>query len=311
MKFKAIYTLGTIILAFLSLSTFALRLMIIGDSVDRMMVEDWCSSRNTTVITDKNIETSHTTAKYNETIAFLKQRFARSHHRFNAWEFRVCYAHHADVNISFVMNKCGVQVKGPFWMPLRTMQGIESQLQDSESVATTMEVSIGTAVDTLSSPEVLGGSVDALILHSTFWDLGRLSETLLPYGGNLSQWANGWAHNASELMRSVRRRVPAQVYLWRQSTTFRIVQPPAWHTRTAHNAKQLLDARVPEILATHGYELVSVTKVKGHNILRDFLHPGRIVASRMFAYELQVAKNCVSRFANGASTKGCAMQTER
>ena len=273
----------------------SLRVVVIGDSVDRYMVEAWCVANNGTLVTEANLRTDF--SENNGTLAFLRHRFRDLTFRHNAWEFRVCQAPLMRTNVSFVMNKCGVSTNGPFWTPIRTTKGIETELETSKSVKETLQISLGPALHALSHAKVLGGAPDAVILQSAFWDLGRLKDTLVPYGRSpqgqpqLGRWVRGWLANATMLMAAVQEEVFATAYFWREATVFGIAAGE-WNNKQAHAALVQMRKVISPYTEKRGYTFVPVvSKVSGSHQRRDLLHPSPTAALQMFAFALQFVKN--------------------
>ena len=75
-----------------SFSSRALRVMVIGDSVDRYMVSDWCVENNGILYTDKTMNK----------FTALNELMSPHSRRFKSWEFRTCIALSRGINISYV-----------------------------------------------------------------------------------------------------------------------------------------------------------------------------------------------------------------
>src|SRR5687767_7475922 len=79
-----------------------LRLLIIGDSVDRLLVNDWCSAYNANI----HLETSpHPTNHSSHTVHKVFEPFNK---RLRSWEIRICENYHSNIYVSMIANKHGV-----------------------------------------------------------------------------------------------------------------------------------------------------------------------------------------------------------
>ena len=332
MKLMKAYMLAFLLLSAIFQGSGGLRVVVIGDSVDRFMVEDWCVRHGGRLITQADTRVDNAT---DPVVSFLHHRFKENGARHNAWEFRVCHCAEYRVNVSFVMNKCGVRTNPPYWTPIRTMAGVEKELKNSKSVRQTVDISIGPALRALGHAAVLGGHVHAVLLQSNFWDLSVLRDTILDYGYDPSvtppdyvapepvgvsgyvppppppadvvdRWVDGWGRNASHLMAAVRHRVRADVYFWRESTDFSVATMGAWNDDIANSTKLLMDVRAWEETERSGYELVPVSRVDDHHGIRrrDMLHPSVSAAAALFQYELRFIRSRIPGEQGQAETKG-------
>jgi hypothetical protein len=309
-----------------------LRMVVIGDSVDRFMVEDWCVRHRGRLITQAETRVNNAT---DPVVSFLHHRFKDHGARHNAWEFRVCHSAEYRVNVSFVMNKCGVRTNPPYWTPIRTMAGVEKELRSSMSVRQTVDISIGPALRALATAEVLGGHVHAVLLQSNFWDLSVLRDTMLDYGYDprvtppdyvapeplgasgyvppppppadvVGRWVDGWGRNASHLMAAVRHCVRADAYFWRESTDFSLATHGAWNDDVANATKLLMDVRAWKETERSGYELIPVSRVSDHRGIRrrDMLHPSVSAAVALFQYELRFIRSRIPEEQEQGEGKG-------
>lgn len=150
-----------------------MRLFLIGDSVDRYAVSDWCHHYDGILVTDKTMNDPE--YESSSAIMALKYEMSRYRDRQKSWEFRLCLCSQRNVNISFVFNRIGVHKSGPYFMPITTTYGIKKQLQKSKSLLHSLKLSIGPAIRILSKSEIIGGnSLDGVIVNSGFWDLVSL-----------------------------------------------------------------------------------------------------------------------------------------
>lgn len=83
------------------------RILLIGDSVDRYSIEDWCNSYKYNII--KGGDKILTNGTFPNTVF---DYFGNYHERNRAWEIRICENHSKQVIIGFLFNKIGVKPSG-------------------------------------------------------------------------------------------------------------------------------------------------------------------------------------------------------
>jgi hypothetical protein len=83
------------------------RILLIGDSVDRYSIEDWCNAYKYNII--KGGDKTITNGTYPNTVF---NYFGNYHERNRAWEVRICENHSKQVIIGFIFNKIGVKPSG-------------------------------------------------------------------------------------------------------------------------------------------------------------------------------------------------------
>ena len=289
----------------------SLRVMVIGDSVDRYMVSDWCLENGGILYTDKTMNT----------FPALNQLMSPLSRRFKSWEFRTCISLSRGINISYVFNRIGVRTQEPFYMPLTTVAGLnekeKSLLKNSNSQEKSIMITIGPALKALSDPKILGGEVEAVFLHSGFWDLSKRVDVKGQDNGvvAMGDWIDSWYNNATILMSLIQKRYPkANFFGWRYLSDFTIAHsapknsnidaaprnpnPRNWHDATAHKLKDKMNKKLQLLQQNSSSSSSSSSINKGrskklyqildHRLLhsrsarRDLLHVSRAACVEIF-----------------------------
>ena len=278
-------------------SSDVLRLLIIGDSVDRYAIEDWCakSNNNSYLFTERS---SLATLASSNTVQDLLKPFGQ---RRKAWEIRVCERQILStgrvIYVAFLFNKLGVKPR-PFWhTPLATMGGLARY--DFHNTSESFRVGIAPAV--VPIVKAMGGQPHGVLLNSVFWDLSHLYKEMeatyirensnstttenakdtdtskfVPKRSNIDdeEWLGEWFKNASLLMEVVKETFPHSSWFgWRRANTFHPVVKGHWNTFGALRQLLQMEKRVPELCEKGGYELISFSVKSSQVSLRDVMHP--------------------------------------
>jgi len=201
-------------------------LLVIGDSVDRYMVDDWCDHH-----------------RANDTYGFVQEVFGQKPDaRFGrwsewgrvsedfqnllkssgvagwqAWQSRICIVSDLGVAAAFVHNFKGVDTQGPWWQEpeykeLYNMSCTEtSPPADCHDTQRWLRPAVGAITEYLKvKPEVT-------IIHSNRWDVVRMHEIQhVPQ----ESFANGviqaeWKQNATKYIEAIKEIVPGSKVIWR------------------------------------------------------------------------------------------------
>ena len=285
-----------------SFSSRALRVMVIGDSVDRYMVSDWCVENNGILYTDKTMNK----------FTALNELMSPHSRRFKSWEFRTCIALSRGINISYVFNRIGVRTREPFYMPITTVAGLNEEqkllLKNSNSQEKSIMITIGPALKALTNPKVLGGPVEAVFLHSGFWDLSkRVNITVSNEKGDghvvakaMDKWIDNWYNNASILMSLMQKQYPEAHYFgWRYASDFSIAHHSHlaarnWHDLMAHKLKDKMNQKIKLLKDTNDssglnnlrskrqYKILDHRLLHSPSARRDPLHLSRPACVQIF-----------------------------
>lgn len=131
------------------------------------------------------------------------------------------YKHH--VSIGFLFNTQGVSPQPPWFWPQKSNLDIYSSIFHSFNISDSFGAAQGPAI----APLLKGykGPVDAYMVNSVFWDIGRLVTGTLRYKGGLdicnipykrAEHVASWARNASDLVLTIDHYFPhAKWKAWR------------------------------------------------------------------------------------------------
>eukprot|EP00602_Paraphysomonas_sp_CaronLab_P011119 CAMPEP_0185039284 /NCGR_PEP_ID=MMETSP1103-20130426/35982_1 /TAXON_ID=36769 /ORGANISM="Paraphysomonas bandaiensis, Strain Caron Lab Isolate" /LENGTH=154 /DNA_ID=CAMNT_0027578105 /DNA_START=327 /DNA_END=788 /DNA_ORIENTATION=+ len=128
----------------------------------------------------------------------------------------------------------GASPNGPWYDPRKSQLGLEKYAKGSmNSMAETFRIAQGPAITPLVS--AMGGSPDAVIVNTCFWDIGRLVTGPMGRHGGVetcsspilrTQWVKSWANNASELVDAIREYFPRTWMAWRSANDILTPDPP-------------------------------------------------------------------------------------
>lgn len=245
-----------------------LRLIVIGDSVDRYMVQDWCSFVEGHIHTEISRARTNHTGDSNVIDLFYPYR---SRHR--SWEIRICENYKGKVYVSMIANKFGVKNYPPWHMPLRTMSGLESIL--STQTFTLSELfNIGMAPAAVPINRATGGEPHGVLLNSAFWDLSHPDKDNIRTEANKENWLNSWERNVTDLMQIIKRTFPNTTYFaWHTGNNFATVPEGAhWNTRFALDLLHKMNAASEDIAKRNGYDWIDFAR-HYKVVRRDVLHP--------------------------------------
>lgn len=275
-----------------------LTLLIIGDSVDRYMVEDWCKHRSRGYLhTERTKQPLLFYAKTSLHEVLKPQGMRRK-----SWEVRICehVAPNGSMSVVFIANKFGVKPQPPWHSPIATMSGFEAELTGKNySQSELFRIALMPGVEALRRAVSADGSFHGILLSSSFWDLSHPDPTGRRLN-NGTNWVAEWASNVSTLMRTVRGALPgAQWYGWHTMNMFHVVQTapavqksieagqavqrpnrfvmkPRWNTKHARNLLVQMNAVSQSICRENNYDWIdyhtNITNKNRHH-LRDDLHP--------------------------------------
>lgn len=203
-----------------------LNILLIGDSVDRYLVTDYCRVQHVSNLCSTISEYSgkyhvtNCTSRGSGSVA-LSSLFQFSKRIF-PWSVVMCDDFDQDISIGFLFNTQGVSPQPPWFWPAKSTTGLEEYLvnmmsnnSNSFSVRQTFTAAQGPAIAPLL--QGFGGQVDALLINSCFWDIGRLVTGELGRRGGQEICSNplqradyvaSWSRNASHLLNAIDEYFP-------------------------------------------------------------------------------------------------------
>jgi hypothetical protein len=243
-----------------------LRLLVIGDSVDRYMIQDWCKYNNGHMHFEaSNYKTNHTNG------LTVREIFEPHKSRFRSWEIRVCENYERRIYVSMVSNKFGVKPFPPWHMPLRTESGLESIFRTQNfTLPKLFNLAIVPAFEPIEKST--GGYPHGVMLSTTFWDLSHPDIHNVRTKENKLNWLNSWQRNVTILMQTVRASFPRTKYFaWHTANRFSI-NPSHWNTPFANELLLAMNGRSRNIANASGYDWIDFYNYQSL-ALRDYLHP--------------------------------------
>ena len=246
------------------------RILIIGDSVDRYSVDDWCDY-NSCVL---EFPTKEEWARFNNKSAghvhfdFL---------RYKAWETRVCKCPKRQLVIGFHFNKYGTSCCGyPFYYPNEMEPGLPHISHD---------YAMKEMWDAYENPglrplvRMMGGTPDVIGIVSTFWDIATYTNIKKQHLISLSpdEFMVNWIKRIPELVSAIKSEfsslVPPPRYVWRMSNMF-VSVPNAQTWLLAENKEFVtrINAYMKENFAQVGVDEIEPVFIPAING-RDNVHP--------------------------------------
>jgi hypothetical protein len=203
------------------------RVLLIGDSVDRYTVWDWCDHVGGLLLKEDtilpfagppirrhrgpgrvrpqlNAPTSQPTPTVSEFQAII-DKYRTLYARRNSLEPAFCDARAVrGIVVADITNKVGVNAHPPWMSQENVVSGLETMnFELMKDLNETFETVIGPGLDMLE--DMMGGKPHAVLAHSMFWDFGRPD-----YSGdkenNPSRWADTWLQNVQVLLNIVKTR---------------------------------------------------------------------------------------------------------
>lgn len=197
-----------------------LNILLIGDSVDRYLVTDYCRAQNGNLCStiDEFSGTYHLTnctSRGSGSVA-LSALFQFSK-RIYPWSVVICDDYEQELSLGFLFNTQGVSPHPPWFWPAKSTIGLEDvdMISNSFSVSRTFAAAQGPAIVPLL--QGFGGQVDAVIVNSCFWDIGRLVTGKLGREGGReicsnplqrSEYVASWSQNVSHLLHAIHKHFP-------------------------------------------------------------------------------------------------------
>lgn len=198
-----------------------LNILLIGDSVDRFMVTDYCKAQHanlcatTQEFSGKFLLTNCTSRGSGASVA-LSSLFQFSERIF-PWSVVMCDDFEQDISVGFLFNTQGVSPHPPWFWPAKSSVGLDDleMMLNNYSVSQTFQAAQGPAIAPLL--QGFGGHVDAVLVNSCFWDIGRLVTGELGRRGGREvcsnsalreQYVASWSRNTSSLLDAIHGYFP-------------------------------------------------------------------------------------------------------
>jgi hypothetical protein len=267
-------------------SAHALRILMVGDSVDRYAVHDWCLTKNGSFCKTHTengwiwIPTNCTTiGSYPDPLYDLFKQSVRVY----SWGVSVCDVLSENISLGFLFNMQGVSPNPPWFDPRKSHLGLETFIEskDMKTVDVVFRKCQGPAIAPLI--RALGGHPDAIVIQSLLWDISRLITGTLGRNGGVAicnssslrdEWSSSWLRNASELVDTVSSYFPnTHLKAWRGANQILDPDPPCKRTfinEVNERAKILAKQKQIPFLDFSSYPGVSAN-------MRDLIHPSPAV----------------------------------
>jgi hypothetical protein len=217
-----------------SLISSSLRVLFIGDSIDRYLLHDWCHATNGHDCQSVDeagpamkpfyctTNASHPTPLYN--------LFHNSKKAFS-WEISVCDNLKQNITLGILFNKQGVSPYPPWFHPQKSHLESEDYAihRPDKTVRDLFHHFLQPALPGLFT--ALGGPPQAISINSCFWDIARM----LHYGGTpicestvqRHEWIQSWTANVSTYIDTIQEAIPSAKWTgWRMSHNITYRDPP-------------------------------------------------------------------------------------
>jgi hypothetical protein len=273
-----------LLLVQVSLASSWLRILTVGDSIDRNLLEDWCTltggdhcpagvqrkGTNSRIFRPTNCTTMRTHPTP------LSELFKTA--PLSSWEISICDHRAENVTVGFLFNKRGVSPLPP-WHDSHHLFGMGSYnaSDPTKNVSDLFDHFLQPALPPLFA--ALGGPPHAISMNSFFWDLSRL---LGPLDGlkicksmtERQQWIGSWAKNASDLIDAFHAAVPTVRWMgWRMSHNVTYTVPLCRHemiTEMNNAVLQVIDSK-PKMHWEPWLARDPWVNIR----MRDSIHPGQ------------------------------------
>ena len=266
-------------------------LFMIGDSCDRIGIEDWCRYNHGTMLLEKDLQGTNHTASL--TVHSIFKAFGR---RRLSWEIRVCECHERKIYLTFLANKHGVKPFSPWFAPIRTTAGIESVLSTFHPHNGTLEELFHVALSPAIIPlqKCIGGAPHGVLLNSAFWDLSHPDMEVMRVS-HREEWLQSWGRNVSKFMDIVRAAFPHTTrFFWKTANNFSPVAVADWsvgHWNNRYALNLLADMKnlSHSMAKSKGFELIDYEKLSPFpRRLRDNLHPTAEASVPVYEHAVQL-----------------------
>lgn len=240
------------------------RILLMGDSVDRYSVEDWCRKYSGNIITDRSDD--GTIFNKSLTLDSLLKFYPR---RSRSWELRICDAVSSrNVILAFIFNKIGVKAQPPWHCPIMTTSGLESISFSNVSLLEALTLAVSPGLGILNT--MLAENPNGILINSVFWDLSHPDPG--NFRNNESTWIRSWSNNITSLMNFMTAEYKDAVWFgWRAGNKFKTVgESEHWNTRHALQLLNAMNSLSKDVAARNGYDWLEFpSDVRLH----DNIHP--------------------------------------
>jgi hypothetical protein len=203
------------------------RLLLVGDSVDRYAIWDWCESIGGRLLKDDTIfpyfvplhrsrfppkkakpRNSSPTCQPTPTISQYQDIIDKHkdfHSRRYSLEPTLCDARSIrGIVVGLVANKMGTKMNPPWHMPVNIVAGPQStNFENMRSLNATFQAILTPGFNVVE--ELMGGPPHAILVNSLFWDLAH-PDLSGNREGNPSLWIDTWLENVQLLMSIIKSR---------------------------------------------------------------------------------------------------------
>jgi hypothetical protein len=232
-----------------NLSTYA-SLLILGDSVDRYMVKDWCQ-KSGNILTERSHERSNASISPLTVHELLKPYGMRR----KSWDIWICESCTEKKIVATIANKFGVKAYPPWHMPIATMSGLDHEvLLNNTNYSNLFNIGLKPAFKPLIAATT-GKDPTGIMLNSAFWDLSHPDLESFRES-NKNGWVDSWAANTSALMKLMKRSFTnTKWFAWHTANKF-YPGRGHWNTPLALNLLLTMNERSKEVAGENGYEWI-------------------------------------------------------
>jgi hypothetical protein len=253
-----------------------LRILIIGDSNDKLAVEDWCKDDPTrTLLTDKiHVKTLYSRSK--ETLPQFVEAYPK---RRKSWEIRLCEASplpgtedkQPAILVASMTNKFGTKTGDRnFFQPIQTLGGLDGKesgnFSDAWSISELFMHATAPALRILS--EACGDLPDGVLVHSVEQDLKHL-DTEKPIE---SSFLDAWETGTIELLRIAKKTFPRASFFTRTANKFGVTEN-SWNSKEALDTLREMNSKMKTIAPRTGYRLIDFEDISSASYFVDRMRP--------------------------------------
>lgn len=199
-------------------------LLVIGDSVDRYMIDDWCDSQRSNNISvshevfgqepDGNFGRWSQNGRISEDFQNLLESSGVA--GWKAWQSRICIVPELGVATAFVHNFKGVDTQGPWWHERKYKELYNMSCTETLIPAEchNMQRFLGLATGAIT--EYLQVKPEVTMINSNRWDVARMNEIQhVPKESFTNGEAQAeWKHNATKFIQTIKEIVPGSQIIW-------------------------------------------------------------------------------------------------
>lgn len=260
-------------------SDFDIRILIIGDSVDRYAVKDWCHE-NSGIICTPDRNHSEISCK---AILSLEGNVARNFsafQRLKSWDMTFCFSKKRSIIMLSMLNALGVTPQ--LHCKESNNVGMEGfEITKRYNYDTFLNQSIFAILPTVES--ALNGKFNGIMIHSSFHDVQRLVQCsgfdmISKHEEDRVDWVQNWLSDALHFVHVVKRRYygPSQWVGWRTANKIatKVGWKNYWFNEIGENLLFHMGNVANKISELNGIDLIDYGSFPNISVnMRDHVHP--------------------------------------